>query len=426
MSLRTLSACLLALALPAAALAEDEHPGVPKGETELMGKHDVDPASVSYRPGKGLTVSSADGKFSMTTRLRLQFLYTFEAEPGDEGPEYSHGFQIRRARLAFTGNLFGKNNKYKIELAFSPRDMGLKDGIVTRSILLDGYLDLTHLRDFSVRVGQWKVNYSLQRVVSSGNLEFVDRSIANSEFNLDRDLGIEFFSKDVGGLGYLRYHASVTTGEGHSSYDIKDFGMMYIARLVFFPMKTFSDYGSETDLSRSPRARLALGGAYAFIDDSTKDRGVLGSDPSDGGTTDFHNATADLTFRISGFSLDGEFFWRKGMRSPGPLVDELGVPLLDDEGQAIAEADPRDGLGFHVQAGYLIPTVPVGLAARYSRVQPLDTQSSLSEKNEVGGSLSWYIAHHPYKLQLDYFHTWDQSGISDGSDRLRLQLQASL
>jgi hypothetical protein len=35
-----------------------------------------------------------------------------------------------------------------------------------------------------------KLNYQDQRVVSSGSLEFTDRTINNSRFNIDRDFGL--------------------------------------------------------------------------------------------------------------------------------------------------------------------------------------------------------------------------------------------
>ena len=124
----------------------------------------------------------------MSTRLRAQMLYTFEEAISDENEEgeWVQGFQIRRARLMFKGNVFGKNNGYKFELAVSPKDIGLKSsGTISKSPLLDWYFHFGQVRDLNVRLGQYKVPYSRQRVVSSGNLQMVDRSIANGEFNLD-------------------------------------------------------------------------------------------------------------------------------------------------------------------------------------------------------------------------------------------------
>ena len=61
-------------------------------------------------------------------------------------------------------------------------------------------------------------------MISSGNLQLVDRSIANREFTLDRDVGIELRSKDFLGKGWFRYFVGVFTGEGHSSFEFNDAG----------------------------------------------------------------------------------------------------------------------------------------------------------------------------------------------------------
>ncbi|MEC7985463.1 MAG: porin, partial [Myxococcota bacterium] len=177
-----------------------------KGEAapeDNMSNRDVDIDKIHYKPGKGLVVASRDGDFKMITRLRAQLLYTLNAED-----EWSHGLQLRRARLLFQGNVSGKHNRYKFELAVSPKDIGLRStGTISKSPLLDWYFHLSHYRDFTVRMGQYKVPYSRQRVVSSGNLQLVDRSIANAEFTVDRDIGLDIRSKNLFGLDRLRYYA---------------------------------------------------------------------------------------------------------------------------------------------------------------------------------------------------------------------------
>jgi hypothetical protein len=117
-------------------------------------------------------------------------------------------------------------------------------------------------------------------------------------------------------------------------------------------------------------------------------------------------------------------YWRDGRRDFGDatVVD----PDTGEELPAEREL-PRDGLGWFLQAGYLIPRVPLGIAARYGQMRRLqDDRSSLPQRDELGGGLSWYIGRHPMKLQVDYFHTWEDDAIRVGADTIRLQLQASL
>jgi len=379
-----------------------------------MGKHPVAEDKITYKPGSGLSATSADGDFALDTRVRAQFLYEVE----EAGGELTESIQIRRARLQMQGHAFGKHNEYKMEIAVSPSDMGMKDGQgPVTSPLLDFYFDFDHVRDLSLRVGQYKIPFSRQRVVSSGNLQLVDRSIVNSEFNLDRDLGFDVRSKDLLGLGLFRYYAGIYGGQGRNDNTSNDFGMNYLARVEVLPFGMFDDY-EEGDFHRED-FHLALAGAVAYVDNAPRNRGILGSVPEDGGTTDVKTASFDLAANWAGFSLRSEWMWRQGDRTPGAAVDDAGA--------VIPTEDPRDGWGGMVQAGYLIPRSRLEVAARYGLVEPAGT-SSLDASTELGGGLSYYFARHPFKLQADYFRLTETpaGGPEEEAHRVRLQLQFGL
>ena len=367
-----------------------------------MNERPVD--SVRYKPGKGLQVVSKDGDFGLTTRLRAQMLYTL-----DKTNDWTQAFEIRRARLLFTGNVFGQHNKYKFELAVSPKDIGLQVGEgLSRAPLLDWYFVFDHHRDATIQVGQFKVPYSKQRVVSSGNLQMVERSVVNAEFNLDRDLGINVQSKNLFGLDMLRYWAGIYMGEGHSSHTAGDFGMMYLGRIEYLPLGLFSDY-SEGALRRESEPKLSLGLGYGLVEQGKGNRGILGPAPSDGGTTDTQNVTADLSFRYSALSLESAFFWRKGTRNPGAKMPVEAV---------------RDGLGFYVQGGVLVSS-RTELATRYGQVIPETTETSLLERSELGLSVNHYFAEHAMKIQGDIHQYWGNQKFLDGNTVMRVQLQVA-
>lgn len=391
---------------------------VPKKEVDLACPAEVDATRMKFKPGTGLVITSANERFQIAPRLRAQFLYTVENDNAEA--DITQGLQIRRARLQFKGHMFNKHNKFKVELAMSPRDQGF-DGVPRRTPILDWYHDFTYWKNASLRVGQYKVPYSRQRVISSGDLELVDRALAQGEFNVDRDVGFDFRSKDFLGLGKLRYYAGMWMGEGRDAHSMDAFEFMYIGRVEVLPFGMFTDY-KEGDFERSRKPRLSLGAAYAFVDAAKRNRGILGDVPTDGGTTDTHNVTGDFMFKILGFSASGEFYWRDGVRTFGTAEVE------DDMGNLVpAELErPRRGVGWYGQAGYMIPRIPLQFAARYSQTRRLQQdRSTLPERDEVGGGVSYYFARHPLKLQLDYFRGWQDHLIADGTDRLRLQLQAS-
>ena len=397
----------------------EPNPLVPRGETRRMGAHPVEPSGIRFVPGKGLEVNSADGEFRLQTRVRVQFRWT--GERVDE-EDWEHQFRIRRARVVFSGHAFSEDIAYKLELAISPNDVGIRDNYSDdpldrrplRSPLLDFYVDFKHLRDLQVRVGQYKIPSNRQRVISSGNLQLVDRALLNGEFTLDRDVGFDLRSRDFLGIDLLRYYLGVYIARGRDSQGLDDFGLMYLARIEVLPLGLFSDY-TEVDFERGP-PRLSLGFGWAHIDRARSNRGILGSAPADGGTTDTQHIFADALFMARGFSALTEVAWRRGDRNPGNALDEMGVPIPVEL--------PRDGVGFHIQAGYLLPKLPFEVAARYGFVRGIG-DTSLRDGNELLGAFSYYPGQHPYKVQIDYARLWGDE-ISQGEHRIRLQLQVSL
>jgi len=371
---------------------------------------------VSFKPGDGLTVRSGDGahRLSISTRVQARYTLEHEADPGVVD-EISHGFGIRRARLKFTGHLFGEHNTFKLELGLSPNDMGFKDGVVTRTPILDAVVGFTYLRDLQVHLGQMKVPWGRHYMTSSSKLSLVDRSAAHSEFTLDRDVGIKFSSKNLGGVGHLAYQAGVFFGEGRDAWAPSDLGMLYTLRIEVMPFGPINAY-IEDDPGRSAIPRLVLAAGYAHLSMGKRDRGIKGSVPSDGGTTATHNVHADAMIKWSGVTVDLALYWRRGVRSPGSAVD--------DQGRSDSVAPPRNGLGYHIQGNGFLGRLPINLAARYSRTVG-EPGSSLTSTHSLGGGLCYQPGGHAFKFNADVFRSWDDSILS-GDTQVRLQVQATL
>ena len=286
----------------------------------------------------------------------------------------------------FQGHFFGKHNQYKLEI-----DPLRKDNVV-----LDYYLDFTKNRDSQVRVGQYKLSSNRQRVISSGNLQMVDRSRINSEFTLDRDMGIDIRSRDFLGKNRMRYVLGVSTGNGLNNPQFTDFAMVYLARFEYLPMGIFRDM-SEVDFART-KPRLAIGATYSFFDNANQDRGMFGLPFADGGTADYHFVYADAMLKVRGFSALTEFSFRTGKRKIGPDDPALSPDLA---------TDPRNGLGWMLQAGYLIPNTRFEFAGRGALIQATRSPTSLDDSYAITGSVSWYFARHPFKIQADVSQIWE-------------------
>lgn len=381
-----------------------------EGEHEKSSLHPADTESVTWKPGTGLTVKSKDGLFSVATRVRVQVRGELANESGSPAET---GIILRRARLQFKGHSFGKHNKFKAEFAFSPGDLRIKaiDGnnLVRETPLLTWFMEFDQHPNATIRVGQYKIPFSRQRVISSGNQQMVDRSIANGEFNLDRDIGLDIRSKDLFDLGHFRYYAGVYNGEGRSAVGSGNSDLMYLARFEYLPFGIFKDY-SESDFERLSRPGLSIGMGYAYAPNAGGTKVNRNGAPADGGTTDVHSANVDVSFKYRGFSASGEFHVREGERS----VDET-APNFEEA---------RNGIGWFAQAGYLLPRKKIEVAGRFGQVIAADS-SALGDKNEAGLALSYYPGQHPFKIQADVFQLWGDEDLGDGETKARVQMQYS-
>lgn len=368
-------------------------------------------AEVTVEPGEGATISVQEGRFALTTQLRGQVRYTLEG-PDDERAR--HGLTIPRARLDFEAHVWGKVNALNIQLAFSPNDLGLSSQGIEDAPLLDFYFQQTSLRDLSLRLGLHKVPFRRERLTSSGDLELVDRSLVNRELDINRDVGLTFYSSDLFGLNLLRYWVGIFNGEGRSPTELRsvgrDGGLMYVVRAELLPMGVFSAF-SQGDLTYSHRPQLSLGAGYVFWHRAEQVRGRRGPDHAPGVWTNFQYATFDAMFKWAGFALTGEVTYRTGepttrLRQPPPPEDIPPVPVT---------------VGTFLQASYTLQTVPLAVAARWSELVPLRNSWVPAIYREAGGGLTYYFAGHAFKVQLDVFRQW--LAFNRGATTGRLQLE---
>jgi len=372
---------------------------------------------IVHKPGKGLSFGTADKRFSLTLNLAAQFLYTVnDTQPTPDGlPPTTQTFEVRRARAIFQGNAFTEHMKYYLQLQFSPRDLGLTGGTIRQSPVFMAWAAFDRFRDFTPQIGIFFINYSRQRVQPILKLQFIDFSLASSEFGLERDIGIDLGSKDLGGLGKLRYHIGAFMGEGTDFAKPNDFGMTYVGRLEVLPMGKFDDDYTDVDFLRRRKPKLSVGVGYAFAHKDARNKAINGAAPTDGGTTDSHNITADAMLKVAGVMLLGDVWYRRGRRRYGNAI------VSDDDGNMMpaAREAPRSGIGWTAQGGFLIPRVAFEIGARYSGVRSIGP-SSIRDLDEVGPAISYYFAEHSWKLQLDHAHGWGEGGVR--TERIRLEL----
>ncbi|MBX3185043.1 MAG: hypothetical protein KF915_20640 [Polyangiaceae bacterium] len=383
-----------------AADAVSEAPEAPEPKTEI-----------SARPGEGVRVASGD--FSLTLGMRAQVRATLEDQRATDD-DATLGLKLQRMRVTAKGTLFDPHTQLALDLDLA--QLGATPPARTTP-LLDAFAQFSHLRDLTLRVGQYKVPFLRETIQADGKLELVDLSLMQRRFSLDRDVGLDVGSQDLFGTGgYLRYNLGVYSGQGTRNLEQRPFGLMYLARVEVLPLGAFDDY-SQGDLGRSDLG-VALGGAVGYVDGARQRAGTLGGAFNDGGTADYQVATLDLVLKVAGVHLYGAVAFRSGDRDGGGALDESGV--------LIPVEDAHNGWGLVGQLSYVIPTTSALVACRYA-ASTAGSDSAMTNEREVGGGVSYFFHKHALKLQADALRVWQPKlGMSEGTDQVRLQLQMVL
>lgn len=360
------------------------------------------PPTVEAGLGRGITIRSADDRASMTIRARIQTRATAADTEADALPATSE-ILVRRARLLVSGNAAGPTLTYYVQLSFA----NLDNEADLRLPLRDAYVTWSSRRDLNVRVGQMKVPFSRQRVVSSSALQMVDRSIVVSELNLDRDVGVQIFSKDLLGIGKLGYAVGLFGGDGRNRLG-RAAGLLYTARLEAWPLGPFDDY-VEADVQRLNRVRLALGVNAGYNQNTNRPRSTIGLPFADG-DVDYRHAAADLAFKWRGWSLTSELMYREA----------AGPAAVSPAGTALPAS--RSGWGAYVQGGLMVGA-RWEVTGRISHLAPdRRTDPTFTRAREMGAGVSYYLHGHDLKVQGDYVRV-TEAGSERVTQQARVQLQ---
>lgn len=349
------------------------------------------------RFGKGIiNVVARDSSYSLVFAARFQSLFSsqWEFPHYDEFESGESNFLIRRARMKFDGFAYSPKLVYKIELGLSNRDISgasVYTGNTPRYIL-DAVLKWNFYENFELWAGQAKLPGNRERLISSGNMETVDRSLLNSRFNIDRDMGLQLHHHILlGNTFMIREAFSFAQGEGRNVTTGNIGGYQYTTRLDILPFGDFSDY-SGADLKRETTPKLAIGFTYDYNQNAVRTRSNSGSYMvNDTGLfeTDINTVFVDAMFKYRGWSMMAEYSHRTAdnaiaMNSDGtPTGDVVNV-----------------GEGINFQTGYVFKN-NLQVLGRYTNIS-LDkeiTGAGIETQYTLG--LSKYLVGHKLKVQTD-------------------------
>ena len=226
--------------------------------------------------GKGLfNLVGKDSSWTMKIGTRFQFL---ASNLMAEGQNPATNFLIRRARLKFDGFAVSPKLKYKIELGLSNRDMSGVSQFTgnTPRYVMDAVIKYNFYENFVLWVGQTKLPGNRERVISSANMQQVDRSILNARFNIDRDIGFQLRHHFTLFNDFLiREIFALSQGEGRNVVTGNLGGHQYTGRIELLPFGKFKGKGDYfgSDLKREQKPKLAIGVTYDHNNDAVNSRG---------------------------------------------------------------------------------------------------------------------------------------------------------
>ena len=348
--------------------------------------------------GKGLfNLIGKDSSFSMNVSARMQMLGTSNWDVNNGLYNPTSNLLVRRARLKFSGFAYSPKLKYKLELGLSNRDIGKASSFTNEApkYILDAVVKWNFSGNFVLWFGQTKLPGNRERVISSGDLQQVDRSLLNSRFNIDRDMGFQLRHHfNLTDTFIVKEMFAVSQGEGRNITTGNLGGHQYTSRVELLPFGKFTSKGDYrgSDLKFEPAPKLALGFTYDFNNDAVKNRSNQGSYmTNDTGfySTNISTVFVDAMYKHKGFSVMAEYAYRD---AEDAFAKNSDGTLTGDEVQV--------GNALNLQTGYLLSKT-LEISGRYTNIDWDSDITGKGAENQYTLGLSKYIVGHKLKVQTD-------------------------
>ncbi|MDN3204797.1 porin [Algoriphagus sediminis] len=355
---------------------------------------------------KGFVFTTYDGNYELQIAARLQFRF---ATPDDQNPlnfddftnQNTRLFKINRSRLKIGGHAFQPWLKYFLEYELGQGN------------LLDFRVMVEKVPWLKFKAGQWKVEFTRERFISSGNQQLVDRSLINRAFTVDRQQGVTLYGNiDAGGIANFNYWTAILTGTGRGATTNDDNKLMYFGRvqwnflgrevpfsggdLDFSPASGLIAFAAVTNTSPYTRFSQEGGGALEGFEDGLP------------GQYTINQYQIETAFYLRGFSWSSEFHRKH-------IIDNLstGTTTLG---------------GYYIQAGLFPFTISnffpkkLEIASRFARYRP-DLNIEENNQTEVAFAVNWFFNGHKNKLTAEITRFTFQDLELPQSDETRLRIQ---
>lgn len=351
------------------------------------------------RPGtfdfndEGINFMTADSSSKVNLRFRIENQAVMTSRDEDITDIAATELGVRRARIRLGGYLFDPRLFYVFHISFARGDLELSDQGFP-NIIRDAVAGWQFNPDLQVSFGLAKLPGNRQRVLSSADMQYIERSVVNSNFTLDRDFGV--FANYRVWLGDIPIwlKGAVSSGDGRNQGKIAGDGIAYTGRIEVLPFGSFTKGGDyvEGDIFREQSPKLSVGFSANANNRGTRTRGTLGTTLYDqrSSTTLY----ADALFKYNGFAAYGE--WAK-RSCDNPITTSA-------DGKSTAAVIV--GSGYMAQASYILP-FDLEFGARYATVTPeaiMSGQVGGLKETTVSGMAVYHIKGHRIKLLSEVMH----------------------
>ena len=348
--------------------------------------------------GKGLfNLVGKDSTWTMNVGARMQILAISNWNAVDGSlinPEQN--FLVRRARLKFGGFAYSPKLEYKLELGLSNRDISGASQYTSNAprYILDAVVKWNFYKNFVLWFGQTKLPGNIERVISSGDLQQVDRSL------------LKFLVREI---------FAVSQGEGRNITTGNLGGHQYTSRLELLPFGEFLSKGEYkgSDLKREQTPKLMVAATFDSNKNAVKTRSNQGTYMfNDTGLfeTDINTLFIDAMFKYNGYSFMGEYAHRT---ADNPLALNSDGSLTGDEVQV--------GDGINLQTGYLFRN-NLEVSGRFTNIKLDEEITGRNPQSQYTLGLSKYIVGHKLKIQTDLSYLSEKAGQDGLMYRLQLDI----
>lgn len=378
-----------------------------------------DGVKVSYKPGGGVTFSSEKGDYSLRLSGRIQARWHFTALDGAL-PD-TNSFQARRARVKLDGNVWNDDISFMMQME--------ETGVPT---ILDALVNWRFWKNddafIALSLGMQKFRAGLQSDISSGSLEFAERSSATATFANNRATGALLYGglgKSEGGHSFM-WHVGAMNNDTAAGSGMSAAAANESNELDFTAGLMWAGEGShgptsltEGDLAHSGKFEPVVGANYAILNDSF-------------GGVDNEGSNINVYAQVktgNGIAAQAEVFIRTDELQTGApaQADSMGWYL-----QGSFTTAPGQGTqwGFGARIATLSFDDPAMLSVGTSvpGSGPAFATFVQGEVTEISGVINAYYHEHKLKSQLVVSHqTVDaDAGFGADSDNVAVDVMATL